>query len=85
MRRATFYTTYSDWPNGNARPGGYEGRKGKAMNRFEQRYHWTADILAWGHGRYTEEDLKELPMPALFEIHNQVYFQRILEVQTIHS
>ena len=54
------------------------------MNRLEQRYLWTADILAWGHGKYTEEHLKSLTMPELFEVHNKVYCQRILEMQTIH-
>ena len=28
------------------------------MGRLEKRYCWIMDILAWGHGKYTEEQLE---------------------------
>ena len=54
------------------------------MNRFEQRYNWTQDILAWGHGKYTEEQLKKLTMPELGDIHHKVYMERLSEINAIH-
>ena len=50
------------------------------MSRAEKRYLWTEDIMAWGHGQYTREELNKLAMPELFEIHNRVYIQRIGEM-----
>lgn len=46
----------------------------------EQRYNWTMDILAWCHGRYTEEQLNRLTMPELSEVYAEVYFRRLVEV-----
>ena len=28
------------------------------MGRLGKRYCWIMDILAWGHGKYTENNLK---------------------------
>ena len=53
------------------------------MGRLEKRYLWTADILAWGHGQYSEEYLKSLTMPELAEVHNQMYVRRLNEIETI--
>lgn len=55
------------------------------MNRLEQRYNWIHDILAWGHGKYTEDELKSLTMPELGAIHSKVYYQRLAEIQAIHK
>ena len=55
------------------------------MNRLEKRYLWTADILAWGHGRYTKAYLESLTMPELAEVHNKVYIQHLIELETIRA
>ncbi len=54
------------------------------MGRLEKRYCWIMDILAWGHRKYTEEQLEKLTMPELAEIHSQVYHQHLDEIQSIH-
>lgn len=54
------------------------------MGRLEKRYCWIMDILAWGHGKYTEEQLEKLTMPELAEFHSQVYHQHLEEIQSIH-
>lgn len=56
----------------------------KMMGRLEKRYCWIMDILAWGHGKYTKEQLEQLTMPELAEIHSQVYNQRLDEIQSVH-
>lgn len=53
--------------------------------RLEARFIWTKDILAWCHGAYTEEQLNQLTMPELSEIHNNVYYQHIAEIETIRK
>ena len=53
--------------------------------RLEARFIWTKDILAWCHGEYTEEQLNRLTMPELSEIHNNVYYQHIVEMETIRK
>lgn len=55
----------------------------QSMNRLERRYNWTQDILAWGHGQHTEEELKKLTMPELGELHFKIYMQRLSEINTI--
>lgn len=55
------------------------------FSRFEARFIWTKDILAWCHREYTEEQLNRLTMPELLEIHNKVYYQHIVEMETIRK
>ena len=59
------------------------GQEEKKVNRLEERYNRICDILAWCHGKYTEEYLRSLTMPELTEIYNEVYFKRLEEVQMI--
>ena len=55
------------------------------FSRFEARFIWTKDILAWCHGEYTEEQLNRLTMPELLETHNKVFYQHIVEMETIRK
>ena len=55
------------------------------FSRFEARFIWTKDILAWCHGEYTEEQLNQLTMAELSEIYNKVHYQRIAEIETIRK
>ena len=51
--------------------------------RLERRYNWTQDILAWGHGKYTQEELDRMTMPELRELHSKVYLERLGEINAI--
>ena len=53
------------------------------MNRFEKRYNQTMCILAWCHGKYTEDQLSSMAMPELCEVYNTTYYQRLVEMNTI--
>lgn len=55
------------------------------MGRLEKRYLFTEDILAWCHGQYTRDVLEKMNMSQLFEIHNQLYCNRIREENTIRK
>lgn len=55
------------------------------MNRLEKRYNWTQDILAWGHGQYTADELDKLTMPQLGELHFKIYMQRLDEINAIRK
>lgn len=68
-----------------ARPGGLRGQEDKAMDRLEKRYYQTMCILAWCHGKYTEEQLNRMTMPELCEVYNEIYAMRITEIETIRK
>jgi len=52
-------------------------------NRAEKRYLMTEDIMAWGHGKYSREELAKMNMPRLGEVHMAVYMDKISEIQAI--
>lgn len=53
------------------------------MSRLEKRYLYTEDIISWCHGEYTRDMLEEMNISDLFELHNQIYFNRLNEVNLI--
>ena len=55
------------------------------MDRLEKRYYQTMCILAWCHGKYTEEQLNRMTMPELCEVYNEIYAMRITEIETIRK
>ena len=55
------------------------------MSRLENRYNWTASILAWCHGEFSRAQLDRLTMPELSEVYNKIYSQRIVEIETIQK
>lgn len=57
----------------------------KDKYRLEKRYNWTQDILAWGHGKYSEAGLRRMTMPELGELHFKVYMQRLSEINAIRK
>ena len=55
------------------------------MSRFEKRYNQTMCILAWCHGKYTEEQLNRMTMPELCKVYNEIYDKRLGEIETIRK
>ena len=55
------------------------------MGRLEKRYLCIEDIIAWCHGQYTRDMLEKMNMSQLFEVHNQMYINRIREENTIRK
>ena len=51
------------------------------MNRAEYKYNMAMDILAWADWtgkkcRYTEEQLRDMPVPRLEQLHQEYYWAR---------
>nr|DAV19046.1 MAG TPA: hypothetical protein [Caudoviricetes sp.] len=51
----------------------------------ETHYNQIKSVLAWSHGEYTEEQLRKLPASKLSEVYNRIYYQRIVEIETIRK
>ena len=55
------------------------------MCRQEKRYMWTENIIAWGRGQYARAELERMTMPELLNVHNKIYNQHLLEIETIRK
>ncbi len=56
----------------------------KNKYRLEQKDNLIFWIKSWSHGEYTEQQLREMSIDKLKEIYNNMYCERIRDINAVH-
>ena len=56
----------------------------KNKYRLEQKDNLIFWIKSWSHGEYTEKQLREMSIDKLKEIYNNMYCERIRDINAVH-
>ena len=55
----------------------------KNKYRLEQKDNLVFWIKNWGHGKYTEQQLRKMSIDKLKEIYNNMYCERIRDINAV--